>query len=80
MFRAKCILESDIAKLGFITVEQDDDGDIIISDEVTLNYGVGKSFIEAVNDYYESLREWEILMKGETCKERCKNDSMGSTK
>ena len=55
------ILESDIAKLGFITVEQDDNGDIIISDEVTLNYGVGKSFIEAVNDYYESLREWEIL-------------------
>lgn len=51
-------LESDIARLGFIAVKQDDNGDITISDEVTLNYGRGATFIEAVRDYAKTLEDW----------------------
>ena len=40
---------------------QDDNGDIIISGCVTLNYGVGKTFIEAVGDYHDTLKEWWLL-------------------
>jgi len=57
-------LETKMTRQGRIEVAQDDNGDIIISDEVTLNYGVGKTFIEAVKDYYGTLKEWEILTKG----------------
>jgi len=42
------ILETKMTRQGRIEVAQDDNGDIIISDEVTLNYGVGKTFIEAM--------------------------------
>ena len=58
-------LEADMANRGCIEVEQDDDGDIVIFDSVTLNYGVGKTFIEAVGDYYDTLKEWWILTEKE---------------
>jgi len=55
-------------RLPTITVEREHTGNILISDDVTRNYGIGKTFIEAVKDYYESLREWEILAAKE-CEE-----------
>jgi len=58
-------LESDMARRGRIEVEQDDNGAIIISDNVTLNYGHGKTFIEAVGDYHDTLREWWLLTADE---------------
>jgi len=58
-------LETKIARRGRIEVAQDDNGDIIISDNVTLNYGIGKTFIEAVGDYHDTLREWWVLTANE---------------
>jgi len=64
-------LEDKMAHRGRIEVEQDEDGSIIISDAVTLNYGVGKSpveaqaFINALRDYTDSLEEWWILTRKE---------------
>jgi len=50
-------------RLPTITVEQECASDIVISDDVTRNCGIGKTFSEAVKDYYKSLTEWELLLK-----------------
>lgn len=44
-----------------IDVEQDANGEIIISDQITFNYGVGRDFISALVDYCETVLEWYAL-------------------
>ena len=44
-----------------INVDWGDDNGIIISDTVTLNYGVGDTFESALFDYCESVLEWGKL-------------------
>ena len=58
-------LEAKMAKRGIIHVEQDELGMMIVSDDMTLSYGVGPTFVEAVGDYYTTLKDWILLTKGD---------------
>jgi len=58
-------LEARMAQAGTIEVELDDNGVIIVRDEVTLCYGVAPTFVEAVGDYYTTLKDWVLLTAGD---------------
>ena len=46
-----------------VSVQLEYTGKILVTDNVTRQQGLGATFIEAVKDYYESLMEWELLLK-----------------
>ena len=46
--------------LTSINVDFDDSG-IVISDTVTMCYGVGPDFVEALYDYCETVLEWHAM-------------------
>ena len=55
-------LETRMAQIRTIKVERDELGIMIISDDITLSYGVAPTFVEAVGDYYTTLKEWQLFM------------------
>ena len=55
-------LETRMAQIGVIKVERDELGIMIVSDDITLCYGVAPTFVEAVGDYYTTLKEWQLFM------------------
>jgi len=48
-----------------VTVERDEDGSYIVSDDRFLVYGVGDTQSEAIDDYLVSLVEYFDLIRGE---------------
>lgn len=49
-----------------INVDIDNEnGQIVISDTVTLNYGVGETFTAALVDYCQSVLEWNEMQEAD---------------
>ncbi len=46
-----------------INIETDDDGTIVVSDDIFLVYGYGKDALEALNDYVASLIEFYWILQ-----------------
>ena len=44
-----------------LTIERDDDGSYVVSDDVTLVYGRGDTLAEALAEYDASLAEWRAI-------------------
>ena len=50
-----------------ITVAKDDDGAYIVTDDVSVVYGIGESPIEAIREYKEAFTEYYRLIEKDAC-------------
>ncbi|SRR5258708_2966345 len=59
-----------------VTVELDDDGTVIVSDDIFLRYGAGERFEEALQDYIEDLTSYYEVVEEYATDDRPQNKAL----